>query len=174
VESNFALGALLMSIVGALFDLKSGRIPNWLTGGALTAGLIVRAWFSGWHGLAAGALGALFGGAVLFVPFLAHGIGGGDVKLMAAAGAWVGARHALVLILATAIAGGLLAIVYMIAHSRVGDTLWRVARLIAIHAGGGGSHVDLDDSVPDSIRFPYALAIAAGASFVFVSSSLWR
>ena len=174
METTFALGALLMSVVGAIFDVRSATVPNWLTGGALAAGLVVRAWFSGWHGLETGVLGALFSGAVLFVPFLARGIGGGDVKLMAAVGAWVGVRHALVLILATAIAGGIVAVGCMVAHNRVGDTLWKVARLIASHAGGAGPRIDLGDQSSDSIRFPYAVAIAAGAFVVFLSTSVWR
>ncbi len=46
-------------------------------------------WF-GWDGLSAGLLGGLLGFALLIVPWLAYMMGAGDVKLLAAAGVWLG------------------------------------------------------------------------------------
>lgn len=177
MEATFALGALFMAAVGAVIDVKSARIPNWLTGGALFAGLLVRAWLAGWLGVGAGLIGAVIAGGVLFLPFVARGIGGGDVKLMAAVGAWLGLRHALALITATAIAGGFLAIGYIAVYKRTGATVWRVGQLVRFHLISGiQPHPNIDTPSASSLHFPYSLAIVSGAVFVFVSisASVWR
>jgi pilus assembly protein Flp/PilA len=51
VEAKFALDALFMSVAGAAIDLRSAKVPNWLTCGGLVAGLLVRACLAGWPGL---------------------------------------------------------------------------------------------------------------------------
>ncbi|HUJ80564.1 MAG TPA: A24 family peptidase [Candidatus Acidoferrales bacterium] len=177
MEAQLVLGALLISMGAAAIDVKTARVPNWLTSGGIIAGLLVRALLAGWHGMSAGLLGALLGGGVLFLPFLARGIGGGDVKLMAAVGAWAGMEHALVLILATAIAGGVLAAGYIILRQRAGDMVWRVANVIRFHLVSGiEPHPALHAQTSELMRFPYSLAIAAGALFVFLSiaAPVWR
>jgi prepilin peptidase CpaA len=85
-----------VAALAAWTDLRSGRIPNWLTLGALLAGVVARA-VSGWmfFGGLRGALlsggysiaGALVCGLVPFLLYWLGGAGGGDVKLFAAIGA---------------------------------------------------------------------------------------
>jgi prepilin peptidase CpaA len=173
VEAKFALGALFISLVAVIVDVKSARIPNWLTGGGLLVGLGLHVCFAGWSGLEMAAAAALAGGGVLFLPFLVGGIGGGDVKLMAAASAWVGIHHALALIFATAIAGGVFAIGYIAFRRRTSDTLSRVWQLCRFHLLFGiRPHPDVSEPLADSIHFPYSLAVAAGTVFVLVSISM--
>lgn len=101
----------LLMIVAALSDLTSLRIPNWLT--LLIAVLFFpMAWLTGmplvefgWH-VAAGAI-LFVAGIALFALRL---FGGGDSKLMAAAGLWFGTSQTLPFLVATVIAGGVLAI----------------------------------------------------------------
>ena len=69
VESSFALGALFLSILAMMFDLKTARVPNWLTGGGLIAGLSVRTCLAGGAGLETALAGALLGGGILLFPF---------------------------------------------------------------------------------------------------------
>lgn len=173
MEASFVLGALLASTAGAVVDVRSTRIPNWLTGGSLAAALIARACLAGWSGLEAGLAGAAVAGGMLLLPFVAKGIGGGDLKLMAAAGAWVGWGHVLALIISTAIAGGILALFYIAIHRRIGATIWRTGQLIRFHlAYGLVQYPDVEAPSSELLRFPYSLAIAAGALFVLVSVSL--
>jgi len=176
VETLFALCALSTSIVGMAIDVKSTKIPNWLTLGGLVAALASRMLLAGWAGLSSGLLGALLGFGVLFLPYLARGIGGGDVKLMAAVGAWIGMRHGLGLVLATAISGGVLAIGYIAARKRIGITFGRVAKLVQFHLACGIEAYPTSIADDESIRFPYSLAIAVGALFVLLSISapIWR
>lgn len=175
MEAGFGVGALLASLIAAVIDVRTARLPNWLTIGGLVAALLFRACVMGWAGLAAGLLGALAACGVLLLPFLARGIGGGDVKLMAAVGGWLGIHHALAFILATAIAGGFLAIGYMVIQKRTSETLLRVAHLIRFHLVSGMVLEPEPCAPSESLRFPYSLAIASGALFVVVSTSasLW-
>lgn len=94
-ELYFFLAAILVTGVAGWFDWRTGEIPNWLTFGALGAGLVGHTVAGGLRGgFADAGRGFLFSlaGMVVcaFVPFLlfrSGAIGGGDVKLLAALGA---------------------------------------------------------------------------------------
>jgi len=177
MESSFALGALFLSIVAMMIDLRTARVPNWLTGGGVIAGFGVRTCLGGGAGLETALAGALLGGGILFIPFLVRGIGGGDVKLMAAVSAWLGMGHAVVFILATSIAGGLLALGYLALRRQTGEALSKMARTIRFHLAVGLRPFEpAEEQVGRSVHLPYTLAIASGALFVFlsVSTALWR
>lgn len=68
-------------------DLIRGRVPNFASYGLIAAGLI----WALWQGIGVGALiGSALAGGLFFLAWLGRAAGGGDVKLMAAAGAWAG------------------------------------------------------------------------------------
>ena len=65
----------------------------------------------GWpEGAMTSSAGWIAGLAIFFVPFALRGLGGGDVKLLAALGAWVGPTDVIWVALYTGIVGGLLAL----------------------------------------------------------------
>ena len=80
---GFAAGALVS-------DLRSRRIPNWLTASAFAVGIVFHLATSGWSGLGFALGGFLLGFGVMLLLWLIGGGGGGDVKLMGAVGSWVG------------------------------------------------------------------------------------
>ncbi len=94
-ELYFYLAAILVTGLAAWFDWRTGEIPNWLTFGALGAGLIGHAIAGGlrggWSDAGKGLLFSLAGmGVCALVPYLlwrSRAIYGGDVKLLAALGA---------------------------------------------------------------------------------------
>ena len=166
MESYFLISGLILAAAGAVTDLKSGRIPNWLTYAGLIGGLAARGWLEGWMGIRLGLEGALLGGGVFFMFFLARGMGAGDVKLMAAVGCLAGEKQTATVILATAIAGGLMAIGYMVFYKQVGSTLRNVSKLVHFRVKSGSRpHPEINLQNSGSIRLPYAVAIAAGALY---------
>jgi len=166
------LGGAICAIIGAVGDVRSSRIPNWLTYGGLVLGLTLRAALGGWRSLEQGLAGILLGGGIFFVFFLVHGMGAGDVKLMAAVGAWVGLQGTLRVLIATALAGGVLAVVYMVFYKRVGSTFWNLGVLLRFHLRSGvRPHPELNLQGPATIRLPYGLAIAMGTLYLLISSS---
>lgn len=174
--SYFMLGALTCATVGAVSDVRLRRIPNWLTYSGLAVGLAMHAMWGSWHGLSDAAGGMLAGGAVFLLLFLAGGMGSGDVKLMAAVSAWAGLRQSAALLIATALAGGALALVYMAFYRRVAGTLVNAGTLLRFHVTSGiKPHSELNLRSNATLRMPYGLAIAAGTLYLFLSTAnLWR
>jgi prepilin peptidase CpaA len=89
--SDYAWANLALTGIGALFDWRSGRIPNALTLGAIPVAAGVHAWAAAqgraWESAAFCFLGAAvccLGPALLWK---AGWVGGGDVKILAAMGA---------------------------------------------------------------------------------------
>lgn len=104
----------ILMIAAAMSDLTSFRIPNWLT--ILTAALFFpMAWLTGmpladfgWH-LLAGVILFFSGFALFSFGFF----GGGDAKLMAAAGLWFGTAQTIPFLAFTVMAGGVLGLAVM-------------------------------------------------------------
>jgi prepilin peptidase CpaA len=155
--------ALCIAGVACVCDLRSRRIPNVLTLGAAAAGFAYHVSTGGFEALGQSALGWLIGALVFIVPFALRGMGGGDVKLLAALGAWIGPADAISLGLCTAIAGGVMGIAVAIAHGYTRTALrnvrlllchWRVAGLKAL------PDITLDGS--SAPKLAYAVPILVG------------
>ena len=90
--------AIPLSVAACATDLRTGRIPNWLTLPVVGTAPLLYAILQGRTGAMLSLIGLLLAGAV---PWLLHrstqgrGIGGGDVKLFAALGALLGPTRGL-------------------------------------------------------------------------------
>jgi len=157
--------ALVVMATGA--DVRSRRIPNRLTGPALLLGIAVHAVWSGPAGAGGALLGALLAGAILFPGWLLGTMGAGDVKLMAAVGAWLGHPGGLIAAVAALIAGGVFALIAAARHGVLFQSLRHVAAWVGwMLSLGRGLRPALATS---GIRFPFAPAILAATVFV-----LWQ
>jgi prepilin peptidase CpaA len=124
-SSAIALAASLgLGLAASIEDLWRRRISNVTIVAGLAAGLVVQIYTRGWRGVVSWAAGAALGMAVFLVFFLLGGMGGGDVKLMAAFGACLGPRQILIGALMAAILGAVWAgahlAVQWITHRRSG------------------------------------------------------
>jgi prepilin peptidase CpaA len=128
--------ALAIAFTAVAFDVRTRRIPNLLTFGAAAAALVYGFAGRGLEGLGASALGWVVGAVLFFPIFALRGMGAGDVKLLAALGAWLGPVEALWLAIFASIAGGVVALGVSLAHGYVGQAFsnvwlmlmhWRVA-----------------------------------------------
>jgi prepilin peptidase CpaA len=175
VEKYFLVGAVLVALMGAVIDVRSARIPNRLTYTALPAALMLRTAVLGLSGLKSGALGMLVAGGLFLLLFVLGAMGGGDMKLMAAVGAWVGSTQVVMLILAAALAGGILAIGRIIFSNAVGQTLRNIMHLICYRLTSGlQPHPELNVQSSGSQRVPFGVAIAVGALFCASHAIWWR
>ena len=167
--------AVLVALGGAVSDIRSARIPNRLTYSALLAALSLRFALLGLSGLKSGAVGMLVAGGLFCVLFVLGAMGGGDMKLMAAVGAWVGSTQVMTLILAAALAGGVLAIGRMIFGNTVGRTLRNTVQLICYRLTSGlQPHPELNVQSLGSQRVPFGVAIAVGALSCAGNAIWWR
>jgi prepilin peptidase CpaA len=91
-------------------DYRSHRVPNLLTAFIVVAGLVAQGWFNGRAGILAGVEGVLVGFGLLIGLWLLRGMGAGDVKLMAALGAWLGPALTLAAVAVAGILGGVMAL----------------------------------------------------------------
>lgn len=113
-------GVVLLVGIGAVSDLRTRRIPNVLTFGGAAAGLLVNVAFYRLAGISASLGGWALATALLLIPFFLRGMGGGDVKLLAAVGAWGGPSFVLAALFYAAVAGGIMALVVVIVQGRLG------------------------------------------------------
>jgi prepilin peptidase CpaA len=93
--SLFQAWLLSLACVAAITDARSGLIPNWLTLPPLLLAPLAHALDAGPGALGWSLLSAGVCGAVPLALYARGAMGGGDVKLFAAAGALVGVRAAL-------------------------------------------------------------------------------
>ena len=81
-------------------------------------------------------LGWLLGVAIFFVPFALGGLGGGDVKLLGALGAWLGPSGIFWAALYTGVAGGVMAIITALASGYFRKALSNVPAAGALAVAG--------------------------------------
>lgn len=158
---NLTLAAVLLTAV--ITDLRAQRIPNWITFPAMALALAAHTTTQGPEGLIFSLSGLVLGFGVMFVPYLMGVMGAGDVKLMMAAGAFLGMAATLQAFILTSLAGGLYALV-MLARRR--DVLTNVFRALKDSAALFLSTRQLAYvRQTDHASFPrlcYGVAIAAG------------
>lgn len=161
--------AVLITLVAVAtwVDIREHRIPNWLTAIGLLLGLSYHALSQFGQGAGFTIAGLAIGTAALMPLYIMGTMGAGDVKLMGMVGAFLGTSAALSAVLATLIAGGVLALIASV-YKRALPQLIDNLRTMLIQRdirrmGGAGSEVM---PRPLSVgKLPYAVAIAAGTAF---------
>lgn len=156
------------AIASCAWDLRSRRIPNALTFGSAIAALVVHAYSGGPMAAAAGVAGWIVG-LLLFLPwFAAGGMGAGDVKLLAAFGAWLGPVGIVWAALAAMLAGGVLALAVVILRGSLRETMTSVWLLAMAARVAGVRGLQPDRAPARSEGIAYAVPVAVG-----VGVTLW-
>jgi Flp pilus assembly protein protease CpaA len=154
----------LGSCLAVFWDVRRRRIPNLLCGFVFLSALVVRAVDQGALAALSGVGVAALVVAALYRPWRLGGIGGGDVKLAAATGAWVGFSQLPWFALATAASGGVVAMVCYFLGREPARAEIRANLTLAV------LHNELP-AVPSHraghLSVPYAIAIACGAALAF-------
>lgn len=156
--------------LACLWDVTRARIPNWLTFTAAAAAMAFHALAPQGHGAGAAVAGLVLGLAVFFPLFALRAMGAGDIKLLAALGAWLGWSDVLWVAVYASMTGGVLALVVMIVRGHLRQGLQNIQSLLTFWWLSGLKplpSVSLDD--PRAVRLPYAVPIAVG-----LMVTLWR
>lgn len=179
MDARFVITCLaLLLFVAVVTDVRSRRIPNALVARGIAVAVAAHAVFllmgslplagSAWW---APLVGLLAGGGASLPLYLLRACGAGDVKLLAMVGAFVGPATALEAVLYTLLAGGLLALLFMLrpgvgrqAARNLQFLLTSVAQRAAV-----GQGPRLEPLAHTAARLPYAVAISLGTA----ASLLW-
>jgi prepilin peptidase CpaA len=164
--------AVAFAVTAGISDLRSRRIPNWLTVPGLLVGIAANAAASGWSGVKTSLLGAGLG-LLLLLPFVViRSLGAGDWKLAGALGAFVGPGVLVDLLMVSVFMAGIMALALVIYKRRFKETLRNMGRLLAsiFTFRMPGPEVSLDN--PKSLKIPYGVALAL-TTLLFGIGRLW-
>ena len=155
------LAFLTLVVLAGVSDIRTRRIPNALTVTGLGIALALRG-ATGVEPLAMGLAGAV----IAFVPavplVVLGGLGGGDAKLLAAVGAFVGPAGLPTTLLVTALMGGAMGAITVVRRGAFGSTVTRCRAILASPFGMSGQPLPRLGA-PGAIAIPYGVAIGAGA-----------
>jgi prepilin peptidase CpaA len=165
IEFVYPAASLVCAAIGAVYDVRSRRVPNFVTLPAILFGLLLHFTLGGWRQLASAAAAGLICGLIFLVFYLAGGMGAGDVKLITAAGCIAGLPLIGHLLILTSLAGGAMAIGLALYRRKLKETILNMWKLAVHHRIMGlAPHPEFNIGNAGTLRLPYALAIAAGSS----------
>ncbi|WP_459556548.1 A24 family peptidase [Lacunimicrobium album] len=104
----------IFMIWAAWIDGRQLRVPNWMTYPMILAGLVYNSFAFGWDGAQMAFVGMIVGLLTLLPLYAVGGMGAGDVKMMAAIGAWLGAIVTWYAFCASVIVGAIMAIIMVL------------------------------------------------------------
>jgi prepilin peptidase CpaA len=168
---------LALLLVAAAVDLRTYKIPNWLTGAGLLLGLVCSTVLATppYSGLLGGLGGIVTAMLVLLPLYAIRVLGAGDVKLMCAIGAFLGALGTLQAILFTFIAGGIVAVVFALSRGELQRMVANVKNTVQfmVFAVMGGVQPTAAIEPGASIgKLPYGVSIAAGTA-AYLLAAQW-
>lgn len=158
-----SLIAIGIAIVACVFDVRTRRIPNVLTFSAALAGLIFHVATSGQAGAQLAGGGWVVGLLMLLPFFLLGGMGGGDIKLVAALGAWLGPSQTFWLAIYAGLAGGVMGVIVAASHGYLRTAIANVSAMFGYWSTVGIKSVPgltLESSA--SPRLAYAIPVLVG------------
>jgi prepilin peptidase CpaA len=158
----------LTVLTAAITDLYDSRVPNWLTMPATVLALCFQSALDGMQGVMSGVAGWLTGFTLFIFFYVKGGMGAGDVKLIAAIGAFVGPARVLWISLYTALFGGIYAL-GIVVYSMWTRGGWSETGRRLRHEGTsllltGGDVQPLVASLGSYPRLRYAIAMALGVA----------
>lgn len=165
VQNSFVILLPVILIVASWIDIKQHRIPNMLTFSALVAGFSLQLLLQGWDGLTYSLSGLAVGFLILMPFYLKGGMGAGDVKLMAAVGAFLGFENVLLAVGLSLFVGSIMGIFLLIILGGIKAAMQRYFTTLKHLVYTSSIDLSYIPPPPDeaaAVKFPYASAICVG------------
>ncbi len=171
------LPMLGLLVAAAVIDVRARRIPNWLTLTLILSGIGRSLLIHGPVTPGRSMLGLLMGFGPAFLLFAMGALGGGDVKLLAGIGAWLGPAAALWVFMLSAIAGMLMVLAISLRQGKtqalLGNTAILTVRMfqhkrldIAATSETASAFKSVDKPLP------FAVAVLMAMGFLFAGMPL--
>src|SRR5207244_2243119 len=160
----YLFGAAIICVVAAaIIDVLTQKIPNWFTLPSAFLGVILNFHLCGTKGLSSSIIGLITGFLLLFFVYRLGGMGAGDVKLLCAAGAFLGPKLVFYSFIWMALVGGVLALILIIYNKAFSQTFGNLKILVLswiLRSPSQEANLTLKNQA--LIKLPYGVAIATG------------
>jgi len=166
----------LLVIVAAVWDVRTRRIPNWLTLPGVVLGVALNTFLFEINGLWFSLKGLGLAFCVYFVLYLLRAMGAGDVKLMAAVGAAAGWQNWLGILVLTSVAGAVAGLLLVAFKGRLRKTVGNLGIILSSLGRGRAPYKEtpeLDVSSDKALRLPHGALIALGTLGFLASALRW-
>lgn len=177
---EFGLGHMIAAVLvpgillASWIDYTQHRVPNWLNLSLIVTGFICQGVFMGWSGVATGFWGLLTGFGLLILPWMMHGMGAGDVKLMAAIGVWLGPLYTFYSFGLGALIGGLAGAVMIVSTGRLRMACANLGLILAKCSSRQTLFTDFGSAKSfgqTSQLLPYGVPLTAGTLMILAAKS---
>lgn len=157
------------AIYASVIDYREHRVPNGLNAGLALCGIMVQAAYFGWSGVGTALAGLATGFGLLILPWIMHSMGAGDVKLIAAIGAWMGPWLTLVGFVTGVLVGGVMGAIIILRSGKRSFAKANFVVLLAKHARSDAAFSEFGStkSFGDTTTLlPYGIPLTIGALLI--------
>jgi prepilin peptidase CpaA len=166
-------------VVAAVIDGLKLKVPNLITFPMIVSGWFYSATlvpgFSWWEGLLCSLIGTAVGLALLLPAYAVGGMGAGDVKLLAGIGAWVWYKDTLYAFAASAVIGGIIAILMVVLRKKWfkhQSQFWMICNEILTVKDPEKLSAIAAERKPSMMLLPYGIPIAIGSIAYFAAAGM--
>ena len=172
----FQILLALVTLAAGAFDLRTRRIPNLLVLAGVLLGMGLNSFLYGMPGLTQSAKGLGLALLFYFPLFALRAMGAGDAKLMGAVGSIVGPGNWFGIFIITAVLGGVVGLLVVLAKKRLGSTIFNVAFILRELMAFRPPYVtraDLQAGNENAISLPHGSIIALASLVFIVAMNIW-
>lgn len=163
---------LILLLVATITDLQTQIVYNWNTYPGILLGFVLRWFEGGTEGLEDSFKGFAVCGGLVLLCFVLFNLGGGDLKLIAMMGAFLGFERGIEALLWTLVLGGILGgIVAVWQIGFVNIVIQLRTQLVRMWRAGGW--VPLDPEIRQPLKQPLSLAPAGLLAVLIVTRDMW-
>ncbi|MDR9856128.1 prepilin peptidase [Paenibacillus sp. VCA1] len=159
---DFSIWGCAMIVIAAFVtDIRTMKIPNWLTVSAMLGGILFHTAADGLQGLLFSIKGLAAGFILLLLMHLIGAVGAGDVKFFGGVGAWLGLLLTIQCIVYSVLCAGVIGFLILLWRR---ETMQRMRNVLRNLAGFFilKSFRSLTAGKEQQLRFPFMIAVLPG------------